>query len=199
MFKTKFYTFMALLMTALALYAGPRSSEAGPSPEQSAPVFFTTGQGDLFTCGDLQDLPSSECTELPDQITTAFREEAPAYKLLRRLGWYKSPARSADMDTEPRVPVHLAYDHRLPVYLSSVSVPVRFAQDSGDPADPPTPSGPWAWITVAAIGLTSILAGVQYILKRIPTERSEKISGIIGKILDLLTFFQADNITGKKV
>lgn len=37
----------------------------------------------------------------------------------------------------------------------------------------------------------------QTILAKIPTEKSVKISGIIGKILDLLSFFPADNKKGR--
>ena len=40
--------------------------------------------------------------------------------------------------------------------------------------------------------LVSCLSTAQLILKRIPTPESVKIQGIIGKLLDMLTFFQSD-------
>lgn len=45
--------------------------------------------------------------------------------------------------------------------------------------------------------LATILGAIQYLLKRIPTVESAKITGVIGKALDVVTFFQPDkNTTG---
>jgi hypothetical protein len=46
--------------------------------------------------------------------------------------------------------------------------------------------------TIIAI-LVVVLPMVQLILKRIPSPVSVKIGGIVGKVLDLLTWFQPDN------
>jgi hypothetical protein len=52
----------------------------------------------------------------------------------------------------------------------------------------------WAVLAIVITGAT--LTATQTILAKIPTEKSVKISGIIGKILDLLSFFPADNKKG---
>lgn len=51
-----------------------------------------------------------------------------------------------------------------------------------------------AWVLNVIMALLTILPAVQVVLKRIPTEISIKIGGIIGKILDILTWFQKDNV-----
>lgn len=49
-----------------------------------------------------------------------------------------------------------------------------------------------AWLQTSVIALFTLLPAVQLVLKRIPTTYSVKITGVIGKILDALTFFQQD-------
>lgn len=83
----------------------------------------------------------------------------------------------------------------------------NFAQDSTHVVAPAIPNE-FSWDSIVkvlpawlefflAIMVMFILPMVQFILKRVPTERSVKIQGIIGKILDALTFFQPDkNVNG---
>ncbi len=53
------------------------------------------------------------------------------------------------------------------------------------------------WLQTLLISILTLLPSMQYVLKRVPTNESVKIQGIIGKILDILTFFQKDrNISG---
>lgn len=52
------------------------------------------------------------------------------------------------------------------------------------------------WVGVGVIIAIATLSATQTILAKIPTERSVKISGIIGKILDVLTLFPSDNKKG---
>lgn len=53
------------------------------------------------------------------------------------------------------------------------------------------------WVENVFFALLTVLPAIQIILKRIPTSVSIKIGGIIGKLLDILTFFQKDkNATG---
>lgn len=47
------------------------------------------------------------------------------------------------------------------------------------------------------ISLMIVLPAVQVVLKRIPTDFSVKIGGVLGKILDILTFFQKDKTARK--
>lgn len=49
-----------------------------------------------------------------------------------------------------------------------------------------------AWVGVLVSSLITLLPVIQLILKRIPTDVSVKIGGILGKFLDILTFFQKD-------
>ncbi len=53
----------------------------------------------------------------------------------------------------------------------------------------------WVELVLTVI-VVFILPLAQFLLKRIPTEESVKIQGWLGKILDLLTFFQKDKSTG---
>lgn len=48
------------------------------------------------------------------------------------------------------------------------------------------------WLLNFIIGLVTVLPAIQVVLKRIPSEVSTKIGGILGSILDFLTFFQKD-------
>lgn len=48
------------------------------------------------------------------------------------------------------------------------------------------------WLQNIFIAVLTILPAIQLILKRIPTDSSVKITGIVGKILDAFTFFQSD-------
>ena len=52
------------------------------------------------------------------------------------------------------------------------------------------------WLETAVIVTGAVLLAVQTILRRFPTERSIKIGGVIGKILDILAFFPPDNKKG---
>lgn len=81
------------------------------------------------------------------------------------------------------------------ILCSSITV---FAQDS-------TATGPQVVSTVFGIPIPAviqtlvvavlvILPSIQFVLKRIPTAGSVKIQGILGKVLDFLTFFQKDKI-----
>lgn len=82
-----------------------------------------------------------------------------------------------------------------------------FAQDSLSytPAGPIIPSDNIAgvpvpqWLQIVVIILATVLPLVQWILKRIPTAESVKIGGWIGKILDIVTFFQKDKAPGGSV
>ena len=51
------------------------------------------------------------------------------------------------------------------------------------------------WLVSLMTILLSVLPTIQIILKRIPSDTTLKIGGILGKFLDLLTFFQKDVIT----
>lgn len=51
------------------------------------------------------------------------------------------------------------------------------------------------WVSTLLSILAIVLPTVQLVLKRIPTPTSVKIGGIVGKILDILTFFQPDKKT----
>lgn len=55
---------------------------------------------------------------------------------------------------------------------------------------------PPIWLENAVIITGALLLATQTILSRIPTENSVKISGVIGKILDVLAFFPPDNKKG---
>lgn len=48
------------------------------------------------------------------------------------------------------------------------------------------------WLLTLLTMLLSILPAIQLVLKRIPSDVSLKIGGILGKLLDILTFFQKD-------
>lgn len=48
------------------------------------------------------------------------------------------------------------------------------------------------FVKIILLAAVVMLTGVQFILKRIPTDVSVKIGGVLGKILDVLTFFQKD-------
>lgn len=52
-----------------------------------------------------------------------------------------------------------------------------------------------AWLQTIIIALGTILPAVQLVLKRIPTAQSVRITGVVGKILDVMTFFQKDKGT----
>lgn len=52
-----------------------------------------------------------------------------------------------------------------------------------------------SWVGPAVAILLGIGAAVQLVLKRIPTPSSVKIGGIVGKILDLLTFWEKDIVS----
>jgi hypothetical protein len=52
-----------------------------------------------------------------------------------------------------------------------------------------------AWAQTIFFALITVLPAIQLVLKRIPTTTSVKIGGILGKILDVLTFFQGDITT----
>jgi len=57
-------------------------------------------------------------------------------------------------------------------------------------------SRPVQSIFIAVItALATVLGAVQYVLKKIPTPVSVKIEGVVGKILDVATFFQPDRST----
>ena len=51
------------------------------------------------------------------------------------------------------------------------------------------------WLSTALSIAAIVLPTIQVVLKRIPTPTSVKIGGIIGKILDFVTFFQKDKKT----
>ena len=55
---------------------------------------------------------------------------------------------------------------------------------------------PPQWFMTAVIITGALLSATQTILKQIPTERSVKLGGLIGKILDVLTWFAKDNRKG---
>ena len=76
------------------------------------------------------------------------------------------------------------------------------AQTTGDSTATGTSSGVSvfgitipAWAQTIFFALITVLPAIQLVLKRIPTTASVKIGGFLGKILDILTFFQKD-ITG---
>ena len=55
------------------------------------------------------------------------------------------------------------------------------------------------WINTAKVviplilgGLITIMSAIQYVLKRVPTQQSIRIQGVMGKLLDFLTAFQKD-------
>jgi hypothetical protein len=48
------------------------------------------------------------------------------------------------------------------------------------------------WAQTFLIALLTLLPAIQLVLKRIPTAYSVKIGGVLGKVLDFLTFFQKD-------
>lgn len=48
------------------------------------------------------------------------------------------------------------------------------------------------WVNTLFTILLAALPTIQIILKKIPTDTSIKIGGILGKILDVITFFQRD-------
>ena len=53
------------------------------------------------------------------------------------------------------------------------------------------------WVETIFFSVLTLLPAIQVVLKRIPTASSVRITGIIGKALDLLTFFQPDkNLIG---
>lgn len=52
------------------------------------------------------------------------------------------------------------------------------------------------WLTNLVIITGALLTATQTILSRFPTDRSVKIGGIIGKILDVLALFPPDNKKG---
>jgi len=52
----------------------------------------------------------------------------------------------------------------------------------------------WFYVAVLITGAT--LTATQTILSLFPTERSVKITGVIGKILDVLALFPKDNKIG---
>ncbi|HMV15715.1 MAG TPA: hypothetical protein PKK18_04090 [Chitinophagales bacterium] len=52
------------------------------------------------------------------------------------------------------------------------------------------------WLTTAVIITGALLTATQTILSRFPTEKSVKIKGVIGKILDVLALFPPDNKKG---
>lgn len=54
---------------------------------------------------------------------------------------------------------------------------------------------PQAVITIV-LSLMTLLPAIQLVLKRIPTTSSVKITGVVGKVLDVLTIFQGDCKTG---
>jgi hypothetical protein len=79
---------------------------------------------------------------------------------------------------------------------SVIKVAVQTTAETVAPKD--TTVGPVklrTWILNAIEALMLILPGVQLVLKRIPTPTSIKIQGILGKVLDILTFFQPDKST----
>ncbi len=49
-----------------------------------------------------------------------------------------------------------------------------------------------AWLQTLISFIVVVAPAIQFILKRVPTPYSVKIGGWFGKLLDLLTFFQAD-------
>ncbi|MBA4196579.1 MAG: hypothetical protein C0459_03395 [Chitinophaga sp.] len=53
-----------------------------------------------------------------------------------------------------------------------------------------------SWVTTMIECLVVVLPAVQFILKKIPTPASVKIGGVLGKVLDFLTFFQKDTKAG---
>ena len=55
-----------------------------------------------------------------------------------------------------------------------------------------------AWAQTVFFAFITILPAIQLVLKRIPTNGSVKIGGVLGKILDVLTFFQKDITGGSK-
>lgn len=51
------------------------------------------------------------------------------------------------------------------------------------------------WVSTVLSIAVIVLPTIQVVLKRIPTATSVKIGGVIGKILDFVTFFQPDKKT----
>lgn len=49
-----------------------------------------------------------------------------------------------------------------------------------------------AWLQTFLIALATLLPAIQLVLKKIPTPYSVRIGGVLGKILDFLTWFQKD-------
>lgn len=71
-----------------------------------------------------------------------------------------------------------------------------FAQAEGEPTTAPT--NIFMWIGVGAAVIITLLSAVQIILKKIPTEKSIKLNGIVGKIIDILTFLVPDDTVEEK-
>lgn len=57
-------------------------------------------------------------------------------------------------------------------------------------------NNPPLWLENAVIITGAVLLAVQTILRRFPTEKSVKIGGILGRILDVLALFPPDNKKG---
>lgn len=81
-----------------------------------------------------------------------------------------------------------------PLYILAQSIDTTLATDYSTVTDWIT--APPQWLTTAIIITGALLSATQTILKQIPTERSVRLGGIIGKILDVLTWFAKDNKKG---
>lgn len=108
--------------------------------------------------------------------------------LLAALCLFSFPGHAQDVDSMLRDTA----SQILPTHDSAVAPAAGPILPSNNIGGIPVP----AWAQTILIALATLLPAIQLVLKRIPTPYNVRIGGILGKILDFLTWFQKDERAG---